>query len=158
MRAIDGDGAGTLCGIFRSVDAPAVRFGGGQKPLRHAHGFLADGGYADFVEDLESRLTGVQRRDMRGAIQEAERIIALVDRTNLKSKRAGVRDPTGERGPQLAAEVFPNVEIGYAGAAAEPFENATYGKIHVQRSNIDGNCAGALKYVEDDVRADAMRA
>src|SRR5580700_185919 len=86
VRAVDGDGAGALGGIFGGIHAPAARFGGIEQSRRHTHGFFADSGYANLIEDLEAGTASIERGDVRRAIEKAERVFPAMDGAGFESE------------------------------------------------------------------------
>src|SRR5271163_3617691 len=156
VGAIDGDGAGTLGRVCRSTYAPAVRLCAFVQALGHAHGFFANGADADPIQDLKARSAGIERGDMRRAIEKAEGVFAPINRPGFEREWALVGQPASQRRAQGAAQVFAHVEISYAGAAAEPFEYSAYGEIDAELAHVNGDGAGTLKNVENHTRANFM--
>src|SRR6266404_3347645 len=99
MGALDGNSSCALRGIFRSVDAPAPRLRALDQSRGHSNRFFADRGDANFVEDIQSGPAGVERRNMRRAVQIAKGVFARVYRAGFECKWPLVRDPSGQRGP-----------------------------------------------------------
>src|SRR6266702_823624 len=157
VRAFDGNRSCPLRGIFRSVDTPAARLRAFDEPRGHTDRFFANGCDPNFVKDVQPRLAGVERRYVRCAIQVAERVFAGINSAGFKRKGPAVRNPAGERRSQLRAQVFADVEISYARAAAQPFQRTANGKIGAQFSHLKRNGSGGLKGIENHVRPDAVR-
>src|SRR5215472_15516647 len=86
VRAFDGNGSGAFCWILRCVDVPAA----GLRALDDTRGqtqrFLANGADSDLIENIESRLAGVESGNMRCAIEVAEGIFARIDSAGLERK------------------------------------------------------------------------
>ena len=98
VRTFDRYRAAALFGIARRIHFPAARQRTVHQSLRLPLRFLADFLDADFRQDLEARLAGVERRNVRRAVQEAERIVAQIDRADFEFKWTAVRAPAGKRG------------------------------------------------------------
>jgi hypothetical protein len=58
-----------------------------------------------------------------------------------KFERIFVREPAGEFRLEFLAQVGADVEIGDAGASAEPLEDASAGEVGVKRLDVNGNGA-----------------
>src|SRR5258708_824558 len=114
--------------------------------------------HAELIQDLEAGFAGVERGDVRGAIQKTEGVVTAIDGAGFKGEGATMGDPAGQCRAQSAAQVLANVKIGDARAAAEPFEYATHGEIHAKGTHIDRKHAGTLKNIEDHASADFMGA
>src|SRR5260370_17412107 len=142
VGAINRDGAGAFGGVHGRVDAPAAGLRAGNHARRLAHGLFADGPDADLIENLQARLASVERRDVRGAIEITEGIIAAVNRAGFEIERALMREPSRERGLAFGAQVGADVKIADAGSAAEPLENSA-----------DGEVAAALPHLTPNVTA-----
>src|SRR3989442_6114170 len=158
VRAIHGNRAGSLSGVHGRVHAPTA----GERAFDYAlglpHGLRADALDADCADDLEAWLAGIKRGDMRRAVQVTEGVFAAVDGTHFKFKRPLVREPAGERGLELCAQVRADVKVPHAGPAAEPLQDAADGEIGAKLAHVDRNGARSLEKVQDDERADAVRA
>src|SRR6266850_3905403 len=94
VRALDGNGSCTLRGIFRSVDAPAARLRAFDQSRGHSNRFFADRGDTNFVENIQSGPAGVERGNMRRAVQIAKGIFAWINRAGFESKRPPMGDPS----------------------------------------------------------------
>src|SRR2546426_6035757 len=158
VGAINGDGAGAFGGVHGCVDAPAAGLRAGNNARRLAHGLFADGPDADLIENFQAGLASVERRDVRGAIEIAEGIIAAINRTGFEIERALMREPPGERGLAFGAQVGADVKIADARSAAEPLENSADSEVTAERAHVNRDGAGGLKEIEDDVGADAVGA
>src|SRR6266481_4446746 len=156
MGALDGNSPGTLRGIFRSVDSPAPRLRALDQTRGHSNRFFTDRGDANFVEDIQSGPAGVERRNMRRAVQIAKGIFARINRAGFECKWPLVCDPSSQRGPQFRAQIFADVEVSDAGPTTEPLQNSAHRKIRPQASNVQRNGPRRLKRIEDDVGADAV--
>src|SRR3989442_1033487 len=95
--AIHRNRSGALRGVHGRVHAPTAGERAFDDALALPHGLRADALDADCAYDLEARLAGIKRGDMRRAVQVTEGVFAAVDWTHVKFKRALVREPTGER-------------------------------------------------------------
>src|SRR5947208_7603647 len=129
VRAFDGNGAAAFSRIGRGVHAPAAGLRTCDQARRLADGLLADARHAHLADDVEPGLAGVERRDLRGAAQKAEGVVAAVRWANFEIKRSLVREPAGEARGELRAQVGADVEIRNARAAAEPLQQDAYAKI-----------------------------
>src|SRR5437870_1001677 len=158
VRAIHGNRAGSLGRVHGRVHAPTAGERAFDDALGLPHGLRADALNADCAYDLEARLAGIKRGDMRSAVQVTEGVFAAVDGTHFKFKRALVREPAGERGLELCAQVRADVKVSHAGPAAEPLQDAADGEIGAKLARVDRNGARSLEKVQDDERADAVRA
>src|SRR6266568_1771232 len=158
VGAINGDGAGAFGGVHGRVDAPAAGLRASNHARRLAHGLFADGPDADLIENFQAGLAGVERRDVRGAIEITEGIIAAINRAGFEIERALMREPPRKRGLAFGAQVGADVKIADPRSAAEPLENSADGEIAAEHAHINGDGAGGLKEIEDDVGADAVSA
>src|SRR3989441_10836114 len=95
VRAIHGNRSGALSGVHGRVHAPTAGERAFDDALGLPHGLRADALDADCADDLEPRLAGIKRGDMRSAVQVTEGVFAAVDGTHFKFKRALVREPAG---------------------------------------------------------------
>src|SRR5580658_7079245 len=93
---------------------------------------------------------------MRGAIHEAEVIFAAVDGADFETERTLMSEPPCDCRGEFVPKIRANIEIGHAGAAAEPLEDAADGEIGLELTDIDGNGSGGLVAIEDDVCSYAM--
>src|SRR6266849_5589177 len=91
MRAVDGNRPRALRRIFRSVDAPAVSLGALEQACGHAHRFSAYRLDAHRIEDVQPGLARIQRRNVRRAVQIAERIFARIDCPGFEVEWAAMR-------------------------------------------------------------------
>src|SRR5580692_5757390 len=157
MRAIHGNSSRTLRRIFRSINGPSVRFRSFKQTRRHAHGFFSNRANSGFVEYVQARLAGIQRGNVRRAIQIAEGVLAGIYRASLKCKGALVRKPARDHRLQLRAQILSHVEIAHAWSAAQPFQHATACKIRAETLDINRNRPSSLEEIKDNVRPHAMR-
>src|SRR5437879_3837833 len=137
MRAVNGNRPRTLLRFFRCVHPPVTRQGACDEPRGHTHGFFANGRNANLIENLQSGLARVERGDVRRAVQIAERIIPRIDGARFERKRAAVSAPPRERGTQLGAQIFADIEVAYARPATEPLEDSTDCKISSKASYVE---------------------
>src|SRR5215469_148851 len=158
MRTIDGDGAAAFSGVARRIDAPAAAKSAVDKLRGLANGLFANVIDADLANDFEAGPAGVQRGNVRRAVEETIGVFARVERGRFEIERALVSEPTRDFWRKLGAQIGADVEIRDARAAAEPFENAADGEIDFEFANVERNGAGGLKAIEDDVRADFVSA
>src|SRR6267378_2763400 len=133
----DGNGSCALCGLFRGVHTPAARLRSFNQSRRHSNRLFADRGNTNFIENVQSGPAGVQRRDMRRAVQIAKGIFAGVNRAGFECEWPPMCDPSGQRGAQFRPQIFAHVEVSNARAATEPFQNAAHRKIHTQASIVE---------------------
>src|SRR5256884_9725973 len=82
--------------------------------------------------------------------------LPIPNRTPFEAERVLVGEPSGELGLEFAAEVGANVEIGDAGSAAQPLQNAAAGEIHVEGLDVYGDSAQGLEGIEHNVGADLV--
>src|SRR5580693_8146924 len=101
MRTVHGNGSGTLLSFVRRVDPPAARLRPFDKARRHAYRLLADCGNSHLIQNLQSGLASVQRRNVGSAVEIPERVFPSVDGPGFKSKRPAMRDPAGEGGTEF---------------------------------------------------------
>src|SRR5713226_6277011 len=85
MRALDRNRPRALRGVLRCVHAPAARPSAFDEPCGHAHGFLADGFDAGFVDDVQSGLARIECRNVGSAVQIAEGVVARIDGAGFES-------------------------------------------------------------------------
>src|SRR6266403_5930624 len=78
MGAFDGNSSCALRGIFRSVDWPAPRLCAFDQSRGHSNRFFADRGNTNFVENIQSGPAGVERRNMRCAVQITKGVFAWI--------------------------------------------------------------------------------
>src|SRR5882672_9090759 len=130
MRTLDRNRPCALRRLLRCVHAPAASSSSFHKPRAHAHGFLADCVDADLVDDLQSGLARIERRDMRSTVQVAEGVVARIDGAGLERKRAAMRHPSRKRGTQLGAQIFAHVKVGDARSPAQPLQDSPHCKIN----------------------------
>src|ERR1700674_884139 len=158
VRALNGYGSSALRGIFRRVNTPSTRLRACNQLSSQPNRFLANRGDANFIQNVQAGLAGVERRNVWSAIQIAKRIFARFNGSSFKCERALVRHPAREGGTQRGAQIFTDIQIGNSRAATEPFQNAANCEIDTQISHVQRNRSGGLKGVEDDVGAGAVRA
>src|SRR6267143_1496055 len=152
MRAFDRNCPRALCWVFRRVHAPAARPSAINNQRSHTHRFFANCRNANLVENLQSGLARIECGNVRSAIQIAEGVVTRINGSGFKRKWTAVRDPTGERGAQLGAQIFADVEVGNARAATEPLEDSTHRKINTQAVHVERNRSRSLKNIENYVR------
>src|SRR6266436_2265190 len=103
MWAFDRNRPRTLLWVFRCVHVPAPKSSAFDEARGHAHGFLADGPDAGFVDDVQSGLARIECGNVWSTVQIAEGVVAPIDGARFESKWAAVRDPPRERRAQLSA-------------------------------------------------------
>src|SRR3989449_1642466 len=130
MRTFHRNRPRTLLGFFRCVHTPASRPGAFDEPRGHAHGFFANRRNANLVEDLQSGLARIKRRNVGSAVKIAEGVIPWIDGARFEGKRSAVRNPPRERGAQLGAQIFADVKVGDPRPATEPLKDSAYRKIN----------------------------
>src|SRR5439155_14555330 len=118
--------------------------------------FLANLLHSRFANDSYSRTAGLEGGYLRGSVHESKRWISVTHRTDFEAERVLVGEPSGEFGFELAAEVGAYVEVGDAGSAAQPFQNAAAGEIHVEGLDVYGDSAQGLERIEHYVGADLV--
>ena len=146
------------CGVAGAADGEAGFVGQRDQALGLALGFFADGGDADFVDDLVAGARGVHRRDVRRAVEEAADVGRVVDGAVDELEGMRVRGPAGGGGLQLRVEICADVEIARAGAAEQPLHRAAGGEVDVEGGHVERHDAGGLVEVGDDVGADLVGA
>src|SRR5260370_20980827 len=147
---------GPLRSFSRRVPPPAARLGACDEPRGHAHGFFANGRNANLIENLQPGLARIKRGNMWSTVQITERVIALINGARFERKRAAVGAPPRERGAQLGAQIFANIEVAYAWPATEPFEDSADRKISSQAAHLEGDRSRSLENIENHVPADAV--
>src|SRR5882762_2644609 len=123
MRAFDRNRPRALRRVFRCVHAPAARPSNFDQARGHAHRFVADGCDASFVDNIQSGLACIECGNVWSPVQKAEGVVALIDGAGFESKRAAMRDPPRERGAELSAQIFTDVEISDTRSPTEPLKD-----------------------------------
>src|SRR2546422_6872796 len=136
MRTFHRNRPRTLLGFFRCVHTPASRPGAFDEPRGHAHGFFANRRNANLVEDLQSGLARIKRRNVGSAVKIAEGVIPWIDGARFEGKRSAVRNPPRERGAQLGAQIFADVKVGDPRPATEPLKDSAYRKINSSAAHV----------------------
>src|SRR4051794_441606 len=96
---------------------------------------------AGFLDQAQAGLRGVERRDVRGAGHEAVLAFGVADGAGLERERVVVREPAGKLGLELGRNVWADVQVGVAGAAAEPLQRATGYEVHGEVFDVYGHGA-----------------
>src|SRR5712692_1316013 len=156
IGTFDGNRPRTLLRFFWCVHTPAARLGACDEPCGHAHGFFANRRNANLVENLQSRLAGIERGNVGGTVQIAERIIPGIDGARFECKRSAVRAPPRDRGAQLRAQIFADIQVADTRSAAEPLEDSAHRKINPQAAHVERDRSRSLENIENHVRADAV--
>ena len=157
---VDGNRAGQPPRIARRRRVEAVLVDERQQARREALRLLADPIDADLVDDVEAGERRVVRGNRRRPVHHAHRVAAreVVHRPGIERERGAMGDPPGEGRPDLRQHIGPRVEERVAGPAAQPFQAAADGEIGFEGGHVDGDDAGRLIRVEDDLRAHLVRA
>src|SRR6202790_5203885 len=129
MRTIDRNRPGSFHGILRRIHSPSAQFRALHQPSSHAHRFRPNGLDSNRVQDIQPWLARVQRRNVRRAIEIAERILARSDSAGLEVKGPLVRNPPRQRRTQLCPQIFANIQMADAGPAAKPLQHPAHRKI-----------------------------
>jgi len=108
---------------------------------RLADGLLADARHADLADDVEARLAGVERRDLRGAAQKAEESSRRSTGPTSKSNGRLCANQPVRRGASFGRRSGGRRDT-QARASAEPLQHAAYGKIRLERGNVHRHRAG----------------
>src|SRR5260370_552767 len=154
---VDGDGADAALGVAGSVDARSVVVGELDEVSGLAFGFFADFLDANFPNNSQARTRRLDRRNVRGSVHESERRIGVADGSGCELKRIFVRKPSSELRLQFLAKIGADVEVGNAGTATEPLENASAGEVGVERVDVNGDGAKRLESIQDDVGSNLVR-
>src|SRR6266436_2716566 len=82
--------------------------------------------------------------------------LTRIDTARFKREWTAVRDPPRERGAQLGAQIFADVEVRDPRSATEPLENSSYRKINSKATHVERDRSRSLENIENHVRADAV--
>ncbi len=93
----------TGMGLTAGTHAEAGLFCEFDQPLRLANGFGSDRFNADLVDDLVTRPRGIERGNVRSAVQKSEGIGGVVDGAGFEFERMAMGGPTCRRGMELGA-------------------------------------------------------
>src|SRR5437016_3108376 len=129
VRAFERNRPGALRRVFRCVHAPAARPGALDQARGHAYGFVADGCDANFVDNIQSGLARIECGNVWSPVQIAEGVLAPVDGASFEVKWAAMRNPPRERGAELSAQIFTDVQISHTRSPTEPLKDSAYRKI-----------------------------
>src|SRR5207237_9243768 len=108
------------------------------------------------ANDSQARTAGLERGDLGRAVHESKGWVRVANRTDFEAERVLMREPSGELGFEFAPEVGAYVEVGDAGSAAQPLQNASAGEIHVEGLDVYRDSAQRLEGVEHDVGPDPV--
>src|SRR5207302_5213116 len=99
---------------------------------------------------------GIECGNVRSAVQIAEGVVARIDGAGFESKWAAVRHPPRQRGAQLGAQIFADVQVRDTRSPTKPFEDSAHRKINTHAAHVDGDRSRGLKNIENHVRAHAV--
>src|SRR5437868_909607 len=118
-----------LLRIAARVDTQAGLEGQFDEARGLAHGFFANRGHTDEVDDLIAGAGRVHCGYVGRTVQKAEDAAGVAYRAAFESERLFVRSPAGGGRAELFPEVAPHVEVSGAWTAAEPLHAAAGGEI-----------------------------
>src|SRR3954462_7698809 len=94
---------------------------------------------------------------MRGPIHETVWRVGITVRPYFESEWILVSRPSCQSRLQFLAEIRAHVEVGDSGAATEPLQHSSAGKICIESLNVNRHSSQRLKCVEHHVGADLVR-
>ena len=154
---VDGNGAASLLGIARSVDAPSVPVGELDQAGGLALRFLADLLNANFANNSQAGPRRLDRGNVRGSIHESKGLLGIANGASGEGKRIFVGKPSSKLRLQFLAQIGPDVEVRNPRPSTEPLEHASAGEVGVERLDVHRHGAQRLESVEDDVSANFVR-
>src|SRR5438309_3696454 len=112
---------------------------------------------ADLLDQVVPGGRGEERGHVRRAREEARRAVRVLE-LRFEAERARVRLPPGEGRLEHVREIWSHVEPAVSGTAAQPLDAAADCEVDVQRRDVKRDDPRGLVRIEDDMRADLVRA
>src|SRR4029077_1719542 len=90
------------------------------------------------------------------AVHEAERRIGIANRSDFETHGVLMSEPASKLRLKFLDEGRTHVEVGDAGAAAEPLQNSPAGKIGVESLHVYRHCSQRLVGIQHHVGTDLV--